>query len=453
MTLHREYDVFVAGGGVAGWAAAVSASRNGARTLLVERRSYLGGCLGAGLTILGFHNLQGQQVVHGVADELVDRLVEAGASQGYELLETWANSLVAVDPVHTKGILLDVALEAGVELLLHAEVVDAVKEGESLRAVVIQEKSGKETLRSRTFIDATGDAYLSLLAGAQIQKGREPDGEMQAPTLLFRLCNVDMRRLRDHLIAHPEDYVDWRMKPGKRVTTDMLEHISLFLIMPGALEEAAARGEYTPLIDRVMFTTIPNSKDVLVNMLRGHKIDGTRSESLTDAIVQLRRNLPSLVAFFRNYVPGFEEAYAAEAEPDVLLRETRRIVGDYVLDKEDIMNARQFADSIALGSYYIDVHNPADAGSSCVLSGTTYGVPYRCLLPKKAEGLLVAGRCISGSHEAAGSFRVMATCMAVGQAAGTAAALAAAEGIAPRALDVNKIRARLTQQGATLEWP
>jgi hypothetical protein len=319
--------------------------------------------------------------------------------------------------------------------------------------VTIQKKSQQETIHSPVFIDATGDAYLALLAGAPTQQGNEEDGAMQSPTLLFRLCNVELRRLRDHLKAHPEDYVDWRMKPGKGVTAEMLERISLFLILPQALEEAEARGEYRPLIDRVMFTTIPNTKDVLVNMLRGFNIDGTRSESITDAVVQLRRNLPSLVAFFQKYVPGFENAYAAEAESEVWLRETRRIVGDYVLNTRDILLGRQFPDSIALGSYYIDVHNPADTGCSCVLSGTTYGIPYRCLLPQKIERLLVAGRCISGTHAAAGSFRVMATCMAIGQAAGAAAALTTQAGVTPRTIDTGLLRQKLLEQAALVDWP
>lgn len=178
-----------------------------------------------------------------------------------------------------------------------------------------------------------------------------------------------------------------------------------------------------------------------------------RSESITEAVVHLRRNLPSLVAFFRKYVPGFANSYAVEAEPDVLLRETRRIIGDYILNVGDVMEGRQFPDSIALGSYYIDVHNAGDPGNACVLSGTTYGIPYRCLLPRKVEGLLAAGSCISGTHEAAGSFRVMATCMATGEAAGTAAAVAVEEGITPRALDAARLRRRLLAQGATVDWP
>lgn len=453
MTAHLDYDVFVAGGGVAGWAAALAAARNGARTLLVERRSYLGGNLAAGLTILGFHNIEGQQIVHGIPQQLVDRLVAAGASPGHEINDQWSSSVVPVDPILAKTVMLDMALEAGADLLLYAQVIDAVKKDGALQGLVVQKKPGRETITSEVFIDATGDAHLSLLAGAPTQKGREADGEMQSPTLLFRLCNVDMPRLRAHLKDHPEDYVDWRMKPGKKVTPQMVERTSLFLILPQALQEAEARGDYVPRIDRVMFTTIPNSDDVLVNMLRGYEVDGTRSESITDAVIQLRRDLPKLVTFFRKYVPGFERAYAVEAEPDVLLRETRRIVGEYVLNRGDVLEGRRFGDSIALCGYYIDVHNPADPGSACVLSGTTYGIPYRSLLPQTVDGLLVAGRCISGTHEAAGSFRIMATCMATGEAAGTAAAMAAEKRVAPRALDTASLRRRLRAQGATVDWP
>ena len=202
-----------------------------------------------------------------------------------------------------------------------------------------------------------------------------------------------------------------------------------------------------------MWSFFPGDSSLCVNMLRPYGVDGTCSESITKGLSHVRQDLLRLVGFFRKYIPGCQNAYPVDADPELLFRETRRIKGEYLLTAQDVLQGHQFADSVALGAYYLDVHNPDDPGCACVLSKETYGIPYRCLLPRGVEGLLVAGRAISGSAEAAGSFRVMATCMATGEAAGTAAALAVREGVAPREVHVGRLRERLLAQGAQIDWP
>ena len=449
----RSHDVVVVGSGAGGWSAALAAARAGANTLLVERRGHMGGTSASGLSLLGFHNNDYERVVGGIAHELVEELVAAGGSTGYELTPMWHNSLVPVDPVIIKSVILGLLEDAGVELLLHAQIIGVEVLDGQITGVVCQKKSGRELVRAAVFVDASGDAEVAHMAGAPTQRGKGETHEMQPPTLLFRIGNVNERRLRDYLKAHPDEFANWRMKPGEAVTPEFLEVTDNFLIMPRLLDEARATGEYDSPIDRIMFALLPNSRDVLVNMLRGYRVDGRRSESMTEAVRTLRRGLVPLFQFIKRHVPGFEDAFLADADTEVLLRETRRIVGHYVLTADDVLDGRQFDDSIGVGAYYIDIHNPDDPHASCRMIDHPYGIPYRCLVPLEVEGLLAAGRCISMTHEAAGSARVMAQCMAMGQAAGVGAALCVEQQTVPSDLDPRALRQRLLEARAILDWP
>jgi hypothetical protein len=452
-THERQRQVVVVGGGTAGWVAALAAARNGADVFVIERRQHFGGNLSSGLPILGFFNVQSQQIVKGIADELVQRLLPLRGTDGYQLYDLWASSMVALEPIIVKSVIQQMLEEAGVNFLFAAQVTDVVVEDKRLAGLVVQKKSGRELVKADVYIDATGDAELACLAGAPVRLGAEGSGAMQPATLLFRLLNIDVRALRDHLKRHPDDYVDWRMKPGTRITAEFLESVPIGLAFTRFLDQARENGDYDATIDRVMWAMFPNDRSMLVNMLRPFDVDGTRSESITDGLRQMRPEVLKLEAFFRKYIPGCHNAYAVDVDPELLLRETRRIEGEYVLTAQDVFDGRQFDDSIGLGGYYVDVHNPGDPGCACVLSEGTYGIPYRCLLPKGIDNLLVAGRCISGTQEAAGSFRVMATCMAIGEGAGTAAALAVKIGATPRAIDREILRRKLIAGGALVEWP
>ena len=447
------HQVVVVGGGTAGWVAALAAARNRADVLVIERRHHFGGNLASGLPILGFFNLQSEQIVKGVADEFVQRLIPLGGTKGYQLVDLWQSSQVSLEPLIVKSLIQEMLEEAGVQFLFASQATDALVEDGRLVGVIVQKRSGRELVRADLFVDASGDAEVAYQAGAPVQRGAEESGVMQPPTLLFRLENVDMKTLRGHLKRHPDDYVNWRLKPGAQITSDFLDKVPLFLAFPRLLDEAKKNGDYDATIDRVMFSVFPNERAICVNMLRPYGVDGTRSESITDGLRQVRSEVQRLEAFFRKYIPGCEHAYALDLDPEFLMRETRRVSGEYTLTSDDVLAGRQFPDSIALGGYYIDYHNPQDAGSACILSEGTYGIPYRCLIPKRVDNLLVAGRTISGTTQAAGSFRVMATCMAIGEAAGTAAGLAVKTGVIPRELNTEVLRRRLRESGCLLDWP
>jgi hypothetical protein len=318
-----------------------------------------------------------------------------------------------------------------------------------IKGVIVQSKTERELLEAGAIVDASGDATVALYAGAEMQ----PVDDLQPPTLLFRLENVDLDQLDDYLVKHPEVFYSHRFVPGRKITEDFYRNRDIYLTFENLIEEIGYEGDWMPYIDRLMFMPVPgtNRRAVVVNTLRGLQIDGRSSKSISEGTIQLYRNLLRLVGFFRERIPGFDRCYLADSEPEIQLRETRRIVGDYVLTAEDIYQGKMYDDNIGLGCYYIDVHSAKDKTNASQLTDKAYGIPYRALLPRNVDGLLVAGRCISGTKEAAGSFRVMATCMAIGQAAGTAAALAAAQNAQPRDLDIEEIRNVLRGERAVLE--
>jgi FAD dependent oxidoreductase len=442
----NQFDVVVIGGGTAGWIAALSAAREGKSTALVERKGYCGGVLSSGLSIYGFHDTTHRQIVRGYAEEFVKRLAESGGSDGYVLLDLWHASMVPVDPAIVKPVIMEMLYEAGVQTILFSQVIEVVRNKRRIEGVVLQQKSGRCYIEGKMFIDASGDAIVSYLAGLPVV---ECD-EQQPPTLVLRLENVRLDELREFLVQHPDQYVNWRLLPGKSVTEDFLRKACKFMILPDLMKTFEYAGDYLPLINRVMFTCTAGGTGVSINMLRAHSIDGTSSESLTRASFDVYRNVLPLVEFFRTKVPGFSQCRLMDCEPEIQLRETRRIVGAYSIEVEDIMQGLMPEDSVAMGGYFIDIHSAKDSGGTWEMIEGGYGIPYRALYAADADNLFAAGRCISGSTKAAGSYRVMATSMAMGQAVGTAASMCVDRGVSAKALKISDLQKRLESRGALL---
>ena len=442
----ERYDVVVAGGGTAGWMAALSAARCGKTVLVVERKGYLGGALASGLPIHGFSNARHQQVVAGFPQEFVERLNAVGGGSGFIHTDLWFAKFVVTNPAIVKAVIFEMLHEAGVEILLYAQIVDVVTDGRRVEGLIVQKKTEREMILADTFIDASGDGTLCCYAQAPMQT----IDTLQPPTLVFRIENVDVPALRKYVADHPEVYMQGRMLPGKSMTKEFLETTSFFYVFQDRMGDVPFRGDYSPLINRFMFTSTPDDRGIVVNMLRGLHVDGKRSESLTEATIHLYRNLVPLVESFREIVPGFSRCTLCDAEPEIQLRETRRIIGDYTMVTEDVVEGKFPEDAIAVGGYFIDIHSSTDSAGTWKLLEKPYGIPYRALIPKSLDNVLVAGRCISGNREAAASYRVMATCMAMGQAAGTAAALASAAGGRVRDIDTKRLRDRLAEDKAIL---
>lgn len=443
-----ETDVLVVGGGPAGIGAAVGAAQAGARVVLAERYGFLGGNATAALVmpLMSFHTQRphaqargaasllptdhgpGEPIVAGALATLLERLVRAGGAIPPSL-ET--GYVVPFDPEWFKLVALELLDHAGVRFLFHA-FASGVLGGRRVEGAVFETKSGPIAIRARVTIDCTGDADLAVQAGAPCEVGRA-DGLVQPMTLMFRMAEFQRAAFERYVREHP---TQWR---GVHGLWDLVR-------------EATKAGDLDLPREDILFFATPHDNEVSVNSTRVTRVLGTDVWDLSYAEWVSRRQMRQIAQFLREYVPGFEEAYVLQSGVNVGVRETRRIVGDYQLTAQDVLQARKFDDAIARGSYPIDIHNPA--GSGTVLRrlppGEAYDVPLRCLLPKNTEGLLVAGRCMSGTHEAHSSYRVMPIVMATGQAAGVCAALAAARGCSPREMPFGEIRAELLRQGASL---
>ncbi|MBU5441234.1 FAD-dependent oxidoreductase [Paenibacillus sp. MSJ-34] len=445
-----EPDVLVVGGGPAGIGAAVAAARSGASTLLIERYGFLGGNLTIAMVnpMFTFHDVNGKQVIRGIAGEVVDRLIDITASPGHVTDLTFDNaSMTPFDPEGMKLLLFDMVEEAGVKLMLHTIVADAVKEDGNVKAVVVESKSGRQAIVPKIVIDCSADADIVARIGAPFVKGRESDGAMQPVTLFYRIGGIDFPTLRQWM----KDNRDLLKDSPTDEEIDGSEALA-FLGMKDLIKKAMDDGEWpADAAPRILMYQLPREGQIAVNCTRLQGIDGTSVVDLTRAERITRRQAWQIHQFMQKRIGGFERSYVLDTGVQVGVRETRHIVGDYTMTEDDVLASRAFPDGIACGTFAIDIHPPE--GEQQVFTGSgkaVYEIPYRSLLPQGVDNLLVAGRCISATHAAFGSVRVMATAMGIGQGAGTAAAIAAQRGIATRRVDVSEVRKSLLAQGQYL---
>ncbi|MFB9756380.1 FAD-dependent oxidoreductase [Paenibacillus hodogayensis] len=427
----RNVDVVVVGGGASGIAAAISAAANGADTLLIEQRGFLGG-MGTVSLVPAFCPFTDKEkpIIRGIGLELMDRMKQACNAdyrKEYEHTLDW----VPIDPEILKRVYDDAALENGVSLLFHTFVYDVVlsQDKRNIEGIVIVNKSGRSIVRCKYVIDATGDADISALAGVPFQKGGE-QGELQPGTMCYLLANVDRRQFHAFLKETGD--------------TEQLHATVERAIADGALPEG-----------RKSISGLAWVNDYLVGVNFGHVfgVDGTKAEDLTRGSIEGRRLAERQVRFFRDFVPGFEQAHMVASGEQLGIRETRRIQGDYVLTAEDFMEARSFEDDIARNAYYIDIHLANSKGNMTFTHlppGKSHGVPYRVLLPIGIDNMWVPGRAASSDRAVQGSLRVMPNCFAMGQASGAAAAMALKTLATSRGVSVSRLRELLLEQGAWL---
>ena len=422
LPLAAQADVAVLGGGPAGLCAAVAAAQEGADVVLIERYGFLGGMATAGLVnpFMAFQTASPDAptdlklVNGGLLQVLIGRLAEAG---GYEPREQ------AFDPETFKHVAQEMVLEAGVRLRLHTSLIGACADDGRLRLAGLASKSGLESVAAEVFIDATGDADLAAWAGATCEQGRPEDGLCQPMTLNFRVGGVE---------------------PEKMPSRDEINTLYVAAKERGAIENPR---------ENVLWFYTTRRAEIHFNTTRVVGKQATDAGDLTAAEIESRRQVQQMMAFLRREIPGFSGAYLLATATQIGMRESRRVMGDYLLTVDDVLSARDFSDGIARGCYTVDIHNPAGTGTFIrpVPPGRSYALPYRCLTPVGLENLLVTGRPISADHAAHSSLRVMPIAMNLGEAAGVAAVSALSHRGATRAVDVEALRRRLRERGAVID--
>ena len=410
----QKFDLIVVGGGFSGTAAAIAAARGGCSVLLVEQTNCLGGAAQVNLVtpFMGY-TTNGENPIllsRGLFTEITERMAEISGLPSKQ----------SFHEEYLKLVLQRMTLEAGVTLLFNTTFVRANKQGRTIRSLEFVNKSGVFSARAAYYIDATGDADLAFSAGCPFHVGRE-DGLCQPMTLCFRVANVNADTYYENRQKINELYTKFR-ETGK--IKNPREDVLVFR---------------TPVTDMLHF-----------NSTRIVKLDPTNGKDVTRAEIEAREQVFELFKFMKENAPGFENAELLSTAIRIGTRESRMIDGVYTLTKEDIMACKKFSDGIAACCYDMDIHSPDDTGTYhwFLPKGEYYTVPYRCLLPQKADNLMVVGRCISSTHEAQASYRIMPVVCCIGEAAGTAITLAKKDGILPAAVNTDILRQVLTENGA-----
>jgi len=443
----KKVDVIVAGGGTAGVIAGIAAARHGAKTLIVDKQRCLGGQYTAGMlgAWVGFSDKE-KVIVKGIAFEIKDVLDERKAL----VVEDEETDVCYLYDTEVAKVVLDemAKKEPNLEIYLNTLITDVITEGDTVTGIVALSEMEQMEIRAEVVIDCTGDAVVAAKAGAPYEI--RPKKDIQPMTLMGKMGGVDLERVKEYYrenppvkdAAVPPAWLDFKTFPGfmHYGLSDELENVEL----PPRLEYLRNW--------LAIFTSTPNEGEFMVNCsgaLESHSIEGFGDRSSQEVFSQ--KTLYDVAEVLKMYVPGFENAYLASIASLLGIRESRRIIGDYKVTLDDFLAAREFEDSIGRGAMPAGAHT-ADGVTMNVYDlepGKSMTIPYRCMLPRGVEGLIVAGRCVSYEAPVANCIRCMAQCMAMGEAAGVAAAIAV-DGTTPRNVDIKLLQETLIKQNAIL---
>lgn len=449
---HRlNADVVVVGGGPAGMCAAIAAAREGVRVLLVEQGGFCGGMATRGLVgpFMTCYDAKGEtMIIRGLFEEIVNRMVARGFAihpaevRGGTAFTSWIKvgheHVTPFEPEGLKVVMDEMLTEAGVKILYHTDFLRPVLEDSTITGVLVSSKRGLEVIKATVVIDCTGDGDVACRCGVPFEMGNEKLNLMQPATMFFHISNVDHEAVEADIQANLHNFY---RKDGVNYRS-----------FHWRVTQARENGDWDLKRVSIGLFRMPKPDEWCVNTSRIMGVDSTDNESLTDAEIVGRRQAQQILHFLQKYVPGCENARLKSTASYVGIRESRHVQGDYLLTGEDLIAARVPEDSILLAANSVDVHGRFGPASNeyVPIQGDYYGVPYRSLLPKGIEQLLMAGRCVSADSTAAGAIRVMPPCMGMGQAAGTAAALAVKDNKTVRQVDVGSLRKVLKENGAYL---
>lgn len=406
----KRYDLVVVGGGFAGVASAISASRQGVSVLLIEKSNCLGGASTNSLVnpfMPTVTHIEGERVElnRGIFEEIKNELMKRNAMLWDGFLEE-----------ELKLILNRMVLSSGVDILFHAQLTEAKAINDKIFSISLATIGGIEEIEADYFIDATGDAQLSYLSGVPCMQGRRTDGLCQPMTLCFRVGNVDFDKFSKSASKMQEEY-----------------------------KIAKEKGEIKNPRENILYFQLPQKNVVHFNTTRIVKKSPTCVYDLTKAEIEAREQVFEIYEFMKKHAQGLEDSFILSTASQIGVRESRQIIGKYTLTEADCLECRKFEDSVVACNYDIDIHNPEGTGTShhYFKDGEYFTIPYRCLVPSKIDNLLVAGRCISSTHEAQASYRIMPVVCNLGQVAGVAMAQAIKEKIKPSDIDISKLQAQL----------
>ena len=424
----ENVDVAVAGGGPAGICAAISAARAGASVVMIERY----GAVGGNLTLGNVSPILGKVSKGTMYDEIIELL--SAQHKGELKVETRNGKEIHIDSEEAKGILIKLLAESGVKVMLQTSVCDVIKDANKVTGLVVSTAAGLKAINAKRVIDATGDGTVAYLAGCEYKIGRD-DGRCQPVTLEFTVAGVDESRAI--MCFGGSDPVT--LPDGKKYSE--------------FCKECEQNGILPKNVSIVRLHRTFYSGERNVNATQMNEINGLDYNDVYKAEVELRDQIDKVVAFLKKYVPGYENCFVKTTADTLGVRETRRIMGEYVMCDSDVEQGLHYDDAIVHNAWFlIDIHNPSGGGQAEGRSkmAEPYDIRYGAIVPLGVENLITAGRCISGTHRAHASYRVMAICMALGEAAGLAAVLSINDGVAPRELSANKVRTALVDRGIEL---
>lgn len=457
----EEYDVVVVGGGCAGIAAATSAAKNGARTLLIDASSMIGGELITGLPVDGALNARGEWIVGGVLKDILDEHKKLGGYIGP--VKDWRLIwYVCIDPETMKIAVSNVVRRAGVHVWMYSFAEDVIMHDRRITGIVVINKRQRTLVRAKVFIDCSGDGDIAMLAGGQAMISND-QGEYQPLTMLFRISGVNKARLLDFCVDQPENLAvgesEWmgsELTP-RQCAEKLREQGEAAVFIKGngpLIQDGIRTGEIAPTALIGIIPVSNERNEVSVNTTRIANIDAMDTKALSNAFGGLVDQAWNCIRFMKKRIPGFENAHFAGLSHRIGIRETRRIIGDYVLMRDDVFHARKRDDGIGKGSHHIDIHQDGIKQVRIpVQDGGSYDMPYDMLVAKGIGNLYVAGRCMSADREAHGSARVMGPCMAQGEAAGLGAKISISSNDPGniRNVPIRKLRDGLKSQGAILD--
>lgn len=444
-------DVVVVGGGPAGMCAAIAAAREGVRVILIEQGGFCGGMATKGLVgpFMTCYDAKGEtMIIRGLFKEIVERMVARGFAihpaqvHGGTAFTSWIKigheHVTPFEPEGLKIIIDEMLTEAGVKILYHTDFIHPVLDNNTISGILVSSKRGLEIIEATVVIDCTGDGDVAYRSGVPYEMGNQELNLIQPATMFFHISNVDPDAVEADIQANIQNFYrkdgvnyrsfHWRVTQARENDDWDLNRVSIGMFR------------------------MPKPDEWCVNTSRIMGVNSTDNESLTNAELIGRQQVYKILHFLQKYVPGCENARIKSIASHIGIRESRHIQGDYRLTAEDLLNSKVPEDSILLAANSVDVHGRFGPTSNeyVPIKGKYYGVPYRCLIPKGIEQLLIAGRCVSADSTAAGAIRVMPPCMGMGEAAGVAAALSVKERITVRRIDVQNLRKVLKDRGAYL---